>query len=320
VARTAEVFAPCRADLAGGTLDIWPLGLLHRGALTVNAALPVGVRVAVAEAGELAGRVAHEHGGETRVLTPEDGTRDLTAAVAFSLRPEGGLRVRVLEQPPLGSGLGGSSAYGVALATALGNLDGRPMVPERTVALVRDLEARLLRTPTGTQDHWAAVRGGVLAVHLEPGGERVESLEVDPAWLRGRLLVFFSGITHHSGMVNWRVMRRRLDGDPDATAGFEAIAAAARKCREALLAQDEAGVAAAIRRDWEARRRLAPEVAPPELEKLVRAALAGGALAVKACGAGGGGSLLAWCSPESLSRVAEALGAAAPAGRMLTPR
>ena len=29
----------CRIDLAGGTLDIWPLGLLHDGAVTVNVAV-----------------------------------------------------------------------------------------------------------------------------------------------------------------------------------------------------------------------------------------------------------------------------------------
>ena len=31
--------APTRVDLAGGTLDIWPLYLFHPGAVTVNAAI-----------------------------------------------------------------------------------------------------------------------------------------------------------------------------------------------------------------------------------------------------------------------------------------
>ena len=35
----------CRIDLAGGTLDIWPLGQLHRGARTVNLAIDVPVTV-----------------------------------------------------------------------------------------------------------------------------------------------------------------------------------------------------------------------------------------------------------------------------------
>src|SRR5690242_8512183 len=31
--------APCRVDLAGGTLDIWPLYLYHPGAVTLNFAI-----------------------------------------------------------------------------------------------------------------------------------------------------------------------------------------------------------------------------------------------------------------------------------------
>ena len=37
--RAVEATAPTRIDLAGGTLDIWPLYLFHPGAVTVNAAI-----------------------------------------------------------------------------------------------------------------------------------------------------------------------------------------------------------------------------------------------------------------------------------------
>src|SRR5512140_369252 len=33
--------APCRVDLAGGTVDIWPLYLFHPGAVTVNFAVNI---------------------------------------------------------------------------------------------------------------------------------------------------------------------------------------------------------------------------------------------------------------------------------------
>ena len=33
--------ASCRVDLAGGTLDLWPLYLFHPGALTLNFALEI---------------------------------------------------------------------------------------------------------------------------------------------------------------------------------------------------------------------------------------------------------------------------------------
>ena len=207
------VEAPCRADLAGGTLDIWPLGLLHPGALTVNAAVPVIVRLEVDLEGpddELWHAVG-EH--EWRRLSAADAATDLSAAVGFALRPGGGGRVRVLSQAPVGSGLGGSSAYVVALARGLLAGSGEEMEETRLVAVLRDLEARVLSTPAGVQDHWAAIRGGALALHIEPGAPRVERLAVDPDWLGERMTVFFTGITHHSGMVNWQVIRRRLEGD-----------------------------------------------------------------------------------------------------------
>ena len=33
--------APCRADLAGSTMDLWPLYLFHPGAVTVNFAVSI---------------------------------------------------------------------------------------------------------------------------------------------------------------------------------------------------------------------------------------------------------------------------------------
>ncbi len=312
-----EAAAPCRADLAGGTLDIWPIGLLHAGSVTVSAALGVRVVLRVDRTGPR-GRVVHRVvGGEPRRLGPDDATTDLTAAVVFALRPRGGVRVEVAAQPPIGSGLGGSSAYGVALARAVAELDCRALDDRSTVALVRDLEARVLGVPTGTQDHWVALRGGAMALHVEPGGERFEELPADVDWVRHRMSVFYTGISHHSGMVNWEVMRRRLDRDADTVRAFGEIAEAAAECREAFVAGDADGVAAAIRDEWSARKRLAPEVCPPELERLERLTRDAGATAFKVCGAGGGGSVVVWHDPDTGPTVRAVLERVAPKGQVL---
>jgi D-glycero-alpha-D-manno-heptose-7-phosphate kinase len=313
-----RVMAPCRADLAGGTLDIWPIGILHPGSVTVSMAIPVEVELVVDLGGE-EGIVTHRDRqcGMTQ-LRPEDVEESLTAAVAFALAPEGRARVTVISQAPLRSGVGGSSAYGIALARGLAELLGRPRTEAGLVALIRDLEARLLQTATGEQDHWSAVRGGLVAVHSEPGGNRIESLDVAPEWVRDRAFVYFSGNRHQSGMVNWRVVRRRLDGDRPTCKAFAAIAEAAVGCRVALLAGDEAGVGEAIRREWKARRRLAPEVSTPELDDLVRTACEQGAMAAKACGAGGGGSVVVWHPPGLRESIVEALDAAVDNGRFLS--
>jgi len=311
------VESPCRADLAGGTLDIWPLGILHPGSLTVNVAIPVMVRLEV-DLEAPPEEVWHAMGdGEWRRLDPAAAQSDLTAAVAFAVRPSGGVRVRVRSQAALGSGLGGSSAYAVALARGILAATGREGAVEWIVAVARDLEARVLGTPTGIQDHWASVRGGVLAVHLEPGGERVERLDVVPDWVGERMTVYDTGISHHSGMVNWEVIRRRFDRERGTIEALESIADAARRCRAALIARDEAGVGEAVADEWAARRRLAPEVCPPELDSIITAGLGAGASAIKACGAGGGGSVLVWHPPGARAAITAALAGTAPDGRVV---
>jgi D-glycero-alpha-D-manno-heptose-7-phosphate kinase len=191
------------------------------------------------------------------------------------------------------------------------------MPDDRLVAVLRDLEARVLRAPTGVQDYWSAITGGVTAIHLEPGGERVERIEVEPSWISDRITVFDTGIAHHSGMVNWQVIRRRLEGASATAEALEAIARAAAECRSALLSRDGDGVGRAIEAEWAHRQQLAPEVCPPELLEIERAVMAAGALAFKACGAGGGGSVIVWHGPGARAGIRSALERSAPAGRIV---
>ncbi len=308
-----EVSAPVRVDLAGGTLDLWPLYCLHPGSMTVNAALAAAVRVRLVPGGAPRGAITlSSPGSAPRRLVPGDAGRELAAAVVFHLRPEGALAVEVTEQPPVGSGLGASSAFAVALARGCLALAGRRLAPARLVPLLRDLESRVLAAPAGVQDYLPALLGGVLAVHLEPGGERVERVAADHTWLASRLLVVYSGLAHRSGMVNWEVYRARIDGDAGVARGLDRIAAAAADCRRALLGRDEAAVGRAVAVDWRARRELAPSVTNPALDALLAAGTAAGALAGKACGAGGGGSVAFWVAPERRGAVRAAALAAAP--------
>jgi D-glycero-alpha-D-manno-heptose-7-phosphate kinase len=310
-----EVLAPVRADLAGGTLDLWPLYCLHLGSITVNAALRSGVRIRLTPGAAPAGRIVHTAPGRPPVtLNPADAGSHLSAAVGFHFVPEGGFSVEVLEQPPVGSGLGASSAFAVALARACLVLKGRRPGSAKLLATLKDLEARVLGVPTGVQDYIPALNGGVVAIHLEPGGERVERLAVDPTWIEQRLVVLFSGVTHASGMVNWEVYRARLDGDAGSARALDAIAAAAVACRHSLLAGDQDAVGRAVAAEWEARRTLAPSVTNPRLDAILSAGLQAGALAGKACGAGGGGSVLFWTPSELRPLVAKAALAEAPSG------
>jgi len=177
------------------------------------------------------------------------------------------------------------------------------------VALCRDVEAAHLRIPTGVQDFWPAIHGGVLALHYEPGGDRVENLKVDLDALGRRLVVAYSGESRISARTNWALVRRFLDGDGETAHRLEGIAAVARSMREALLAGDWDGAGALLAREWSLRRGLAEGIETPSLGGLHEAALAAGALGGKACGAGGGGCLAFLVREGARWDVERALGA-----------
>jgi D-glycero-alpha-D-manno-heptose-7-phosphate kinase len=302
----------CRVDLAGGTLDIWPLGLFHPQACTVNVAVDLAVTVQLRPAA--AGYQVRQGGSVTEASSAEELARHPesaligVAAAALGLPP---FEATLASQSPRGGGLGGSSAMTVAFLAAAEEEFGLPRSgPRERVALARDLEARLMGLPTGVQDHYPAILGGALEIRPAPGGERVRRLAVDLDALAASLLVVYSGQSHFSAGNNWQVVRRRLEREPEVTELFEGIAGTAAALAPALEAGDLPRVGELMSREWSFRRRLAEGISTPVLEDLLRTAAAEGAWGGKACGAGGGGCLALLCPPERRNAVASALAGA----------
>jgi len=310
----------CRVDLAGGTLDIWPLGLLHPGAVTVNVAIDVAVQVSVEPARD---RYSVRQ-GELRVdaAVPRDLAADAEGALV-------GLVAETLDLPPLaatlasgsprGGGLGASSAMVVALIAAAEEAFDRPRsTVGRRAAMARDVEARLMGLPTGIQDHYAALLGGALEIRHRPGGEVVRRLEVDAEALAASLLVVYTGQSHFSAGQNWQVVRRRLDGEAEVTALLARIAEVAGGAAQALAAGDLERLGAAMGEEWSLRRQLAAGISTSAIERLLDLASAGGAWGGKACGAGGGGCIAVLCPADRRADIAKRLQAAG--GQLLPAR
>lgn len=297
-----EASAPLRADLAGGTIDIWPIYLLHPGASTVNVALRLRARVNYVAGGSAWELRAGDRGARRRV-PPErlESCRDAAGqGDPFSLvlralgwyRPSVAGQVTTVVEGPPGGGIGGSSALLIALLGLAARLAGERLRRDRLAELARDLESQVLGLPTGVQDYHPAIRGGVLQLHYGPGGTRVERLPVDREALSGRLVLAYSGKAHASAPSNWGLVRRRLDGEARATACFADVARAASLAGDALRRADWGDLGEAMSLDWAARKRLDPGLSPADLERLQDAGLAAGALAAKGCGAASGGCML----------------------------
>lgn len=296
----AEASAPCRVDLAGGTLDIWPVYLFHPGALTLNVAIDrrAWCRVELGGDGveiESKDTLQKARGRDVSEIL-DQGKLTLAAHVLRALGIERGARVITQSRVPAGSGLGGSSALAVAIAGAVAHALGRNLPPDGIWPLTRDAEARAIGVPTGIQDYQPALRGGALVLHLEAGTVRIERLAADPARVEESLLLVDAGATRFSGINNWDVFKGQIDGDPKVREALATIAAVAVRVRDRLVEGRFDDVVELMSEEWEARKRLAPGVTTPEIDRIADVARAAGG-AAKVCGAGGGGVVAVWAPP-----------------------
>jgi len=310
--RRVSASAPTRIDLAGGTLDIWPISLLVPRAVTVNVAIELRARVTVEGRADGRARVVSRDRRRQATRTLPIRPKQLQGPLALLLRliaafePRGGLTLVSEAAAPAGAGLGGSSTLAVATAAALARWTGERLGRERLLRRAMNLETVQLGVPTGNQDYLAAVSGGLAVYHHEIDGTRREALPI-PAGLEERLVLAYTGQPRHSGLSNWDMFQRFFEGRRVAVSRMQAIARIARELADALREGELDAAGRLIGEEGRLRYRLAPTVATKALLRADRAARRAGALGVKVCGAGGGGCLVAFARAGRSRAVAEAI-------------
>ena len=309
--QTIEALAPARIDLAGGTLDLWPLHVLHPGSVTINLAIDRFAGCRVRRTAEAFRIVSRDRGLEKRAATAgellEDPATALVGSLLEALEVREPLDIEFWSGVPFGSGLGGSSALTVAMMGALERLGSRDLSGVDRVDFVRDVETRVLGKPAGVQDYYPPLEGGVHVITFRAGRTAGERLPAEAAAWDRHLTLFDSGISHSSGMNNWQILRARLEGDRAVAENLEGVRRAAARMADAVRRSDFPAMGGALAEEWEARRRLAPVVSTPTIERAIAAARGAGSWGGKACGAGGGGCVVFLSPPDRTQSVRLAL-------------
>jgi D-glycero-alpha-D-manno-heptose-7-phosphate kinase len=304
--------APVRADLAGGTLDLWPLYLFHPGARTVNVAISYHAESEVEQTGDDAIEIhLTDQQYEKRYESMAELAADPKAALihrALEYFHLNGIRITTRTDAPRGSGLGGSSALTVTLVRALSEIAGHRWEGDALIELVRDLETRLLAVPAGIQDYYPPVYGGLAALHLNPGKVVRHPIALPVDRLAEHMLLHYTGVAHFSGTNNWDIYKRQIDGKKKVHKGLSKIAESAIEMERALEAGNMEAAGAALGHEWANRKALIDGISTPEIEQAIDAALAAGAWAGKVCGAGGGGCIIFLMPPNRRDAVRDALG------------
>src|SRR3954468_8443887 len=183
--------APTRIDFGGGWTDVPPYSDAE-GGFVCNLAIARYATVLLAPAAPSDRASLSAERQQDRPL--------IEAAVRRASVTDA--NVALYNDFPIGAGLGGSSAAGVALADALSRCKGESLHPSALAERSRAIEVEELGIAGGRQDHYASAYGGALGLRFHETGTDVRQIALTREArdeIARRCIIVYTGESRISG-------------------------------------------------------------------------------------------------------------------------
>ncbi len=289
--RVVTASAPVRIDLAGGWTDVAPYTTEVGGAVC-NVAVDLRATAVVSSS-----------------VSPGPPPSDPLISAAWRVAGSPDVDVHLSSRFPVGSGLGGSSAAGVALAAAFATWQRHSLTPQELAERSRHTETEMLGVPGGCQDHYAAAFGGALLLDCRHTTS-VTQVPLTDALIREfeqRVIVAYTGESRMSSRTITAVLDAYRAGESTTCRALREMATLAPRMAGALRAGALDTLGTLLDQQWRAQRALHPTITTPIIDTIVTAAASAGALGTKALGASGGGCVVVIARADAVDAVRAAV-------------
>ena len=288
--------APTRIDFGGGWTDVPPYSD-EMGGYVCNLAIARYATVTVRPSGNPG--AAHDQFAE----------RSIAVAAARRFRMDDA-SISVESDFPVGAGLGGSSAVGVAAVAALAALRGDRMNPTALAELSRDIEISDLGIAGGRQDHYAAAYGGALGLRFSAGRVDVRTIPLSTkvrTEIERRCVIVYTGQSRISGETITAVLTAYREREPRVMSALGNMRMLAERMADALATGNVDQLATLVDEQWQHQRSLHPAIPTPAIDDIIARAHEAGAVGAKALGASGGGCVLVIARGDRVEQVRRAV-------------
>ncbi|HEY4216626.1 MAG TPA: hypothetical protein VGM67_05780 [Gemmatimonadaceae bacterium] len=289
--------APTRIDFGGGWTDVPPYSE-ELGGFVCNLAI---ARYATVTLIRGAGApVAADERPSDRAIGEAAARRFHTVDASISVRSDF----------PIGAGLGGSSAAGVACVAALAAARGESMQPRALAELSRQIEVLDLGINGGRQDHYAAAFGGALGLRFSAKGVDVRNVPMavrTRAEIERRCIIVYTGETRISSSTIGAVMDAYRRSDPVVLTSLQRMRALAESMPETLASGDLDSLGKLVGEHWTHQRALHPTIPTETIDEIIARGAEAGTVGAKALGASGGGCVLLIARGDRVSNVRAAV-------------
>lgn len=333
---SCKVKSPSRIDLSGGTLDCWPLYLYFLPVSTINVSIDIytevelvlqktGINIELPDLNK-----KYYFASLKECLESEDKYLSLLQAQLEFWQPKPNVyfKVTIRSESPIGAGIGASSSLCISLVKVFQDFaknnfcikpikdilkdDRGQLSANQIVGLASNLEAKVLKMPTGTQDYFPAITEGLHIVDYSPIGfvdNILTASYLDN--LAKHLVLVYTGQPHNSGISNWQVIRDYLEGSKNLGLVLQGLAEVSREMKNLFYQLEKetmvtphlsnkyfSPIPVLFAKELALRKRLNSNFITQEIEDLRSLALTLGGVEIKVCGAGSGGCVLVWVDSE----------------------
>jgi D-glycero-alpha-D-manno-heptose-7-phosphate kinase len=298
---------PLRMSYVGGGSD---LPSFYREEIGAVLSTSIDKYIYVAVNRKFDGKIRLSYSKTEEVDHPAEIEHPLVREALEMLSIGGGIEIASMADiPSRGSGLGSSSSFTVALLNALYAFKNQYASKEALAKQSCEIEIDRCGEPIGKQDQYAAAYGGLNLIRFHPD----ESVSVDPVIcspdvikrIDDSTLVFFTGRTRSASAVlknqsdamrleNRRILMRRM-----VELAFE--------LKKELESGDVENFGSILDENWSLKAQLTSGITDPQIDEWYRKGIQAGASGGKLLGAGNGGFIMFYASPEFHSKIKTAL-------------
>ena len=206
------------------------------------------------------------------------------------------------------TGLGTSSTFAVGLLNGFYTLKDKHPTKELLAKDAIYLERVLCNEDGGWQDQIAASYGGFNRIDFSKDGFKVTPVDISndrKKTLESNLLLFFTGFTRLSSDIQKSTKKVLKDKEKELTEMVTLVDKAQKILENDKTSLDEFG--RLLDTAWKIKRSTGEHISKASIDLFYEKGIAAGALGGKLLGAGGGGFLLFYVTPDKQKQVREAL-------------
>lgn len=220
-----------------------------------------------------------------------------------------GIEVVHTSDLPAMSGIGSSSAFTVGLLNSLYALKGKTVGKRQLSLDAINIEQNLIKEDVGSQDQTAAAFGGLNKIEF--GG--TEKIGVQPIiigedklkLLQNHLLFFFTGFSRNASQV----AKEQIKATPFKAKELSVMRQMVDEAINILNSDSDRikDFGKLLGESWSIKRSLTNKISNNQIDNIYKSGIEAGALGGKLCGAGNGGFILFFASPENHPKIKEKL-------------